>query len=148
MEAIELHRYDEEFLAGIAKKQLLIAVNQKTGAALGYHERGWCAQQDPNVRWQRASGKAELLSYTVTRRAYSPDFPVPLVHGLVELEEGPRLICRIETDAPESVQVGMALKAAFDDKGLIFRIVRSSAVHPAGRKTVRNTAKQSQSMAA
>lgn len=148
MEAIELHRYDEEFLADIAKKQLLIAVNQKTGATLGYHERGWCAQQDPNVRWQRASGKAELLSYTVTRRAYSPDFPVPLVHGLVELEEGPRLICRIKTDAPEGVQVGMALKAAFDDKGLIFRIVRSRAAHTAGRETARTTANQSKPVAA
>lgn len=147
MEAIELHRYDEEFLAGITKKQLLIAVNQKTGAALGYHERGWCAQQDPNVRWQPASGKAELLSYTVTRRAYSPDFPVPLVHGLVELEEGPRLVCRIETDAPESVQVGMALQAAFDDKGLIFRIVRGRTVTTAGRKTARTTTNQSKSMA-
>lgn len=147
MEAIELHRYDEEFLAGITKKQLLIAVNQKTGAALGYHERGWCAQQDPNVRWQRASGKAELLSYTVTRRAYSPDFPVPLVHGLVELEEGPRLVCRIETDASESVQVSMALKAAFDDKGLIFRIVRGRTVTTAGRKTARTTTNQSKSMA-
>ena len=148
MEAIELHRYDEEFLAGIAQKQLLIAVNQKTGAALGYHERGWCAQQDPNVRWQRASGKAELLSYTVTRRAYSPDFPVPLVHGLVELEEGPRLICRIDTDAPESVQVGMTLKADFDDKGLIFRTARSRAAHTAGRKTDRTTVNQSKPMAA
>ncbi|MFZ5486371.1 Zn-ribbon domain-containing OB-fold protein [Extensimonas perlucida] len=148
MEAIELHRYDEEFLAGIAQKQLLIAVNQKTGAALGYHERGWCAQQDPNVRWQRASGKAELLSYTVTRRAYSPDFPVPLVHGLVELEEGPRLVCRIETDAPESVQVGMALQAAFDGKGLIFRIVRGRTVTTAGRKTARTTTNQSKPMAA
>lgn len=148
MEAIELHRYDEEFLAGIAKKQLLIAVNQKTGAALGYHERGWCAQQDPNVRWQRASGKAELLSYTVTRRAYSPDFPVPLVHGLVELEEGPRLVCRIETDAPESVQVGMALKAAFDDKGLIFRAARSRAASAARRKTARIDPNQNKPMAA
>ncbi|MCW5670745.1 MAG: OB-fold domain-containing protein [Hydrogenophaga sp.] len=148
MEAIELHRYDEEFLAGIAKKQLLIAVNQKTGAALDYHWRGWCAQQDPNVRWLRASGKGELLSYTVTRRAYSPDFPVPLVHGLVELEEGPRLICRIETDAPESVQVGMTLKATFDNKGLIFRTARSRAVHIAGRRTGRTTVNQSKTTTA
>lgn len=127
MEPIYLHRYDEEFLAGIAKKQLLVAVHRKTGAALGLHERAWRAQGDSSITWKRASGKAELLSYTVTRRAYSSDFPVPLVHGLVELEEGPRLICRVETDAPETVQVGTALKAAFDEKGLIFRIVRSKA---------------------
>lgn len=127
MDQVFMHRYDDEFLAGIAAKQLRIAVDRRSGKALGYHERAWCARDDAGVAWKRASGRAVLLSYTVTRRPYSPDFPVPLVHGLVELEEGPQLICRIVGTAPEAVTAGMALKADYDDKGLVFRRARSAA---------------------
>jgi hypothetical protein len=127
MDQVFMHRYDDEFLAGIAAKQLRIAVDRRSGKALGYHERAWCARDDAGVAWKRASGRAVLLSYTVTRRPYSPGFPVPLVHGLVELEEGPQLICRIVGAAPEAVVAGMALKADYDDKGLVFRRARAAA---------------------
>lgn len=121
MDQVFMHRYDDEFLAGIAAKELRIAVDRRSGDALGFHERAWCARDDRAVAWKSASGRAVLLSYTVTRRPYSPHFAVPLVHGLVELEEGPQLICRIVGSAPEEVAVGMALKAGYDDKGLLFR---------------------------
>jgi len=127
MDQVFMHRYDDEFLAGIAGQELRIAVDRRSGAALGFHQRAWCARNDGAVAWKRASGRAVLLSYTVTRRPYSPDFPVPLVHGLVELEEGPQLICRIVDSAAETVVVGMALKAGYDDKGLLFRRVRAPA---------------------
>lgn len=127
MDQVFMHRYDNEFLAGIAARELRIAVDRRSGAALGYHERAWCARDDGSVTWERACGRAVLLSYTVTRRPYSPEFPVPLVHGLVELEEGPQLICRIVDSAPEAVEVGMALKAGYDEKGLLFRSARAPA---------------------
>lgn len=125
MDQVFRHRYDSEFLAGVAVRELRIAVDLRSGAALGFHKRAWCARDDRTVAWKTASGRAVLLSYTVTRRLYSPDFPVPLVHGLVELEEGVRLICRIVESAPEAVAVGMALKAGYDDKGLLFRRARA-----------------------
>ena len=127
MEHEFLHRYDEQFLAGIAEGQLRIAVDRRSGRALGMHERGWCARGDADIAWQRASGRATLLSHCVTRRPYSPDFPVPLVHGLVELAEGPRFICRIVGTPPEKVREGMALKAAFDAQGLCFKGARAAA---------------------
>ncbi len=121
-----LHRYDEQFLAGIAEKQLRIAFDRASGRALGMHERGWCARGDAGVVWKRASGRAVLLAHCVTRRPYSPDFPVPLVHGLVELAEGPRLIVRIVGTPPKKVREGMVLKAEFDDKGLCFKSIRKA----------------------
>jgi uncharacterized OB-fold protein len=127
MDQVFMHRYDDEFLVGIAARELRIAVDRRSGAALGFHTRAWCAREDRAVTWKKASGRAVLLSYTVTRRPYSPDFPVPLVHGLVELEEGPQLVCRIVGTAPEAVTAGMALKADYDDKGLVFRRARSAA---------------------
>lgn len=122
-----MHRYDSEFLAGIAARKLRIAVDRRSGAVLGFHERAWFLRDKRTVAWKTASGRAVLLSYTVTRRPYSPDFPVPIVHGLVELEEGARLICRIIDSAPEEVTVGMVLKAGYDDKGLLFRRARMPA---------------------
>lgn len=127
MDQVYMHRYDNEFLAGIAAKELRIAVDRRSGDALGFHERAWCARDDHAVAWKRASGQAVLLSYTVTRRPYSPHFAVPLVHGLVELGEGPHLICRIVGSAPEEIVVGMALKAGYDEKGLLFRRARAPA---------------------
>jgi uncharacterized OB-fold protein len=131
MHAEFLHRYDEQFLAAIAEHRLRIAVDRRSGRVLGLHERGWCARADGDVRWRPASGRATLLSHCVTRRPYSPDFPVPLVHGLVELAEGPRLICRVVDIEPDKVRDGMALKAAFDDKGLCFRKARASTARAA-----------------
>ena len=121
MEHEFLDRYDEEFLAGIARRELRIAVDRTSGRALGMHERAWRARGDERIAWQPASGRAVLLSYTVTRRPYAPDFPVPLMHGQVELEEGPRLVCRIVGTPPERLAVGIALAADYDDKGLVFR---------------------------
>lgn len=127
MDQVFMHRYDNEFLAGIAAQELRVAVDRRSGEAVGFHERAWCARDDGAVAWKKASGRAVLLSYTVTRRPYSADFAVPLVHGLVELEEGPRLICRIVGSAPEEIAPGMALKAGYDDKGLLFRRARAPA---------------------
>lgn len=125
MEQVFPDRYDQEFLAFIGKQELRIAVDRKTGAALGFHERGWHTHGNTTVSWQRARGRGVVLSYTVTRRPYSLDFPVPLVHALVELDEGPRLICRLAGIAPERVVSGFKVKAAFDNKGLLFRPLRA-----------------------
>lgn len=132
MDTTFLHRYDDEFLGFIAQQKLRIAVDRRSGAALGFHERGWRTRDDADVAWQPASGQGVLLSYTVTRRAYSPDFPVPLVHGLIELAEGPRLVCRVQGLAPEDWRCGMALQAEFDARGLVFSPTQGG---PAGQAT-------------
>ncbi len=115
------HRYDEAFLAFIAAGELRIPVHIETDRALGLHQRVWCAAGDHGVQWRSASGRGVVLSFTVTRRPYSPEFSVPLVHGLIELAEGPRLICRLDGVTPEGVAVGQAVQAHFDRQGLVFR---------------------------
>ena len=105
MDSTFFHRYDEEFLAFIAAGELRIPVHTETGRALGLHQRAWCVAGDHCVQWRPASGRGAVLSFTVTRRPYTPEFPVPLVHGLIELAEGPRLICRLDGVTPEAVAV-------------------------------------------
>jgi len=121
MNQVFLHRYDEQFLGFIAARELRIPVHAETGKALGLHQRAWCAAGDAAVRWMPASGRGTVLSFTVTRRPYKTDFAVPLLHGLIELAEGPTLICRIGGMAPEDAAEGLEVEADFDAHGLLFR---------------------------
>jgi len=55
-----------------------------------------------SLRWVPASGRGTLYSFVVNHRA-PRKFPVapPFVVGLVQLEEGPRLMARIVEVAPD-----------------------------------------------
>jgi uncharacterized protein len=72
-----------------------------------------------DVEWRAVSGRAELYTFTVYRRGYSPALKeqLPYVVGIVELEEGPRLVTNIVGCEPEDVRVGMSLRVTFRDIG-------------------------------
>jgi uncharacterized OB-fold protein len=60
-----------------------------------------------------ASGRATLHSYTVIHHPKDAAFDYPLVVGLVDLEEGTRLVADIAGVAPEDLTMGMALEVGF-----------------------------------
>ena len=71
-----------------------------------------CLRPDPV--WERASGRARLLSWVVYHTAYHPAFErrLPYNVALVELQEGPRLLTNVVgpdealvADAPVELQV-------------------------------------------
>lgn len=64
--------------------------------------------------WERASGRGVLASFTVVHRAPSEAFRplAPYVLGLVDLEEGPRMMAQVRVGA-DMARIGMALKVAF-----------------------------------
>ena len=66
-----------------------------------------------------ASGRGELYSFTVCHRAGMPGFEsdVPYVVGLVELEEGVRMVANVVSVAPDEVNIGMPLVAIFEERG-------------------------------
>jgi uncharacterized OB-fold protein len=68
------------------------------------------------LEWIAPSGRGTVYSTTVVRRkaADGGDYNV----ALVDLEEGPRMMSRIVTVAPEAVRIGMAVKARITD-GLV-----------------------------
>ena len=106
--------HDRTFLDFIAARELRLPFDPATGRALGLHRR--CAAAE----WRPAAGTGTVLAFTVTRRQYDPGFPVPLVHGLIALDEGPTLIARILEVTPAEVSAGMAVRAGFDSHGLWF----------------------------
>ena len=58
--------------------------------------------------WFAPSGRATVYSITVVRRRDpEPDYNV----ALVDLDEGPRLMTRIEGIAPDQVRIGMRVAA-------------------------------------
>jgi uncharacterized OB-fold protein len=70
-----------------------------------------------SLEWDtvEASGRGTLYSYVVVHYPQVPAFEYPLPIGLVELEEGTRLVANLGVEAPEDIAVGMALRAEFVD---------------------------------
>ena len=68
------------------------------------------------LSWHPASGRGTVYSYTVAHRPPHPVFAdqCPLTIAIVELEEGPRMMSNIVGCEPGEVEVGMALRVAFE----------------------------------
>ena len=80
------------------------------------------AQANPNTGsmtwdWIVASGRGRLYSHTVCHHPQFPAFDYPLIVGLVELEEGVRLVSNIIGCDPADLAIGMALEVDFVDIG-------------------------------
>jgi len=82
-----------------------------------------------NLEWVEASGRGVVHSTSVVRK--KPPATSYNV-ALIDLEEGPRLMSRVEGIAPESVTIGMAVKAEIievDDAALlVFRPSSSTGI--------------------
>ena len=57
-----------------------------------------------------ATGRGTLRAYTVIHYPEFPGYSYPIVAGLVDLEEGERMLSHVVGCAPEDVHVGMALE--------------------------------------
>ena len=71
--------------------------------------------QSTDYDWIVASGRGSLYSYTVPRHPQVPAFDYPLIVGLVELEEGVRMVTNIVGATPEQLEIGMPLEVCWLD---------------------------------
>jgi uncharacterized OB-fold protein len=62
-----------------------------------------------------SSGNGILYSFVVVHYPQVPAFEYPLPIGLVELEEGTRVVANLAEVATEYIEIGMALRAEFVD---------------------------------
>lgn len=60
---------------------------------------------------ERSSGRGSLYSFIRVHRAFSPRFAhdIPYVVGVVELEEGPRVLGRVELETGAKPEIGLEL---------------------------------------
>ena len=88
--------------------------------------RALCVACAGDTEWVEASGRGTLHTYTIIRQNRSPAFAAlsPYAVGIVELEEGVRMMSNIVECDVEQLEVGMALEVlllkAADDVGLPF----------------------------
>lgn len=70
------------------------------------------------IAWAEASGRGEVYSHSTVHRAPSPAFKddVPYVIAIVKTDEGPHLLSRVVGVAPETVHIGMRLRARLHGK--------------------------------
>lgn len=66
-----------------------------------------------DLEWYKPTGRGTVYSTTVVRRKSDQggDYNV----ALIDLDEGPRMMSRVENVAPESVQIGMRVLARVAD---------------------------------
>jgi uncharacterized OB-fold protein len=72
-----------------------------------------------DLEWIEATGRGCIYSTTIVRKA-PPTEPYNVV--LVDLEEGVRMMSRVEGIAPDDVKIGMAVQASVvreGDKGVV-----------------------------
>jgi uncharacterized OB-fold protein len=81
-------------------------------------------------RWERASGRGTVFTWTIVRGPTLPAFADKLPYNVVDvlLEEGVHFVSEVLDCAPEEVRAGMAVEAAFvelDDEITLVKFVRS-----------------------
>lgn len=71
-----------------------------------------------NVEWSQVSGRGKLHTYVISHRAgRSAPLPAPYVVGIVELDEGPRMMTNIVDvePTPEAISCDMPVEVVFAD---------------------------------
>ncbi|WP_338897634.1 OB-fold domain-containing protein [Streptomyces sp. TG1A-60] len=77
----------------------------------------YCWSED--VRWEEASGRATLYTWSVVHRNDLPPFGerTPYVAAVVDLVEGPRMMSEVVECAEADLRVGMGLDVVFREAG-------------------------------
>ena len=85
-----------------------------------FYPRALCpACHDDAHEWVRVSGRGEVHSFSVVRRAPSPAFAarIPYAIALIALEEGPHMLSEVVGMDPDHVAIGLPVEVAFEDIG-------------------------------
>lgn len=118
------------FFEGAKEHRLLIQRCTQCGA-LRHPPRPMCPVCH-SYEWDtlEASGRGTVYSFVVNHYPQVPAFDYPLPVGLIELEEGTRLVADVVGVEPEAISVGMAVEVEWQDHDPDLSL---PAFRPAGR---------------
>jgi hypothetical protein len=116
---------EAEFRAFLAQGRFMLQKSASTGAFVFYPRVAAPGSGARDLVWVEASGFGTVYATTVTRQRPNPDGSRADYNiALIELDEGPRLMSRVEGIAPEAVTIGMRVKARIAEvdgaPGLVF----------------------------
>ena len=120
---------DQDFFDGVAEGQLRVQQCGDCGAHQ-FYPRVVCKHcGSDHSQWVVASGRGQVTSFSVVRRAVSADFEAPYVIALIDLEEGVRMMSHVIDIDPDQVVSGMAVT-------VVFRPVGGADIRPVFRPVV------------
>ena len=99
---------DADFHRFLAEGRFMIQRSRGGGNYIFYPRAVAPGTGARDLEWVEASGRGTVYSTTVVRK--KPPEPSYNV-ALIDLEEGPRMMSRVEGVAPDAVAIGMAVKA-------------------------------------
>lgn len=111
---------DDAFLAGLARGELHYPRCADCDAALPYGAAACLHCGSAHLKWVASAGKGSLQSYVIYHRSYVPGVEAPYAVGLFQLEEGPRLLARLELSGQERLVRGGEFAARVRDGQLTF----------------------------
>jgi uncharacterized OB-fold protein len=104
---------DSEFRAFLAEGRFMIQRSRGTGAFVFYPRAVAPGTGARDLEWVEASGRGIVYSTTVVRkRPPEPSYNV----ALIDLDEGVRMMSRVEGLDPEAVTIGMIVRARIIDQ--------------------------------
>jgi uncharacterized OB-fold protein len=115
---------EKEFHAFVAEGRFMIQRSRSSGRHVFYPRVAEPGTGAMDLEWVEPSGRGTVYSVTVVRPR-PPAVPYNVV--LVDLEEGPRIMSRVDGIAPFDVHIGMPVEVriiAEDDKPLIVFVPR------------------------
>lgn len=68
-----------------------------------------------DAMWELSTGRGEVYSYTTAHYQAHPDFPTPYTVLLVQMDDGPRVVGRLEAPVGASIDLGDRVKVGWDD---------------------------------
>jgi len=102
-----------EFFDGCNEGVLLLQ-HCKSCKAIQFYPRVFCKVcSGRNLDWVNASGKGNVASFTVVRKALTEGYKAPYIVALIDLKEGPRMMTNIVNCEPELVTVGVSVRVVF-----------------------------------
>ena len=99
---------EAEWRAHLTAGRFMIQRSRSTGGHVFYPRIAEPGTGAEDLEWVEASGRGTVHAVTVVRKK-DPSESYNVV--LVDLEEGPRLMSRVDEIAPDAVTIGMAVRA-------------------------------------
>ncbi|MGA7326330.1 MAG: OB-fold domain-containing protein [Rhodomicrobium sp.] len=103
---------EASFKAYLANGKFMLQKSVSTGEYVFYPRTAVPGDGSEDLIWAEASGKGVVYATTCTRRA--PDKGGDYNVALIYLEEGPRMMARVEGVPPDQVQIGMKVEAKIE----------------------------------
>lgn len=99
------------------QQQKLVIQQCKRCEHIQFYPRLMCANcLSRDVTWLEASGKAEVVTYTIVHRPILPAYAkeAPYILAIVQLEEGPTMMTNILNCPFDEIAVGMQVTVQFE----------------------------------